>query len=60
MEKPEIIENPDLKNLKATCQTVLNEWGETEDNDDDMHSVTEAAMEALFGKDVYKYLNSLT
>ena len=53
-----MIENPDLKNLKLTCQAWLDEY-DPDYGEDDMHHVYETAMETIFGKDVFKYLNQL-
>ena len=60
MEKPIMIENPDLTKLKKMVQHQINEISNPDycdDNDNDYY-IYEVAMEAFFGKDVFRYINS--
>lgn len=62
MEKPIILKDEDfnLKDLKDTCQGYLdfvdNDKEYNEDNDYSSY-IFETAMEALFGKDVFQWVN---
>lgn len=60
MEKPKQLETIDLEALKEVCNDYINFIDSEdyhEDNDFD-HYIFEAAMETVFGKDVWKYINS--
>lgn len=57
-EVPVPIENPDFSSLIETCKSVMLgiEKNGCMDDDDD-HYVYEAAMMAIYGKDVWVYIN---
>ena len=61
MEKPKQLENPDLENLRSICQDYLdfidNDAAYSEDNDYDCY-IFEAALMAIFGKNVWKFVNN--
>ena len=59
MEKPEILSNPDFEELMELCQTSLDEIVENGELDSDTKEyIYEAAMEAVFGKAVWDYINN--
>jgi hypothetical protein len=58
MEKPIMIESPDLLSLRKICQEYIDNIANNEYIDDDFgHYVLECALEAFFGKDVWKFVN---
>lgn len=62
--KPLQSDNPNLEKLRTVCQGLIDSidngnYHEDEDNDDE-HYIYEAAMEALYGKDVWNYINERT
>jgi hypothetical protein len=60
MEKPKILENPDISRLVKICQEYMdfvdNDEEYYEDNDYD-HYIFEEAMSTLFGKRVFDFIN---
>jgi len=60
MEKPKILENPDISRLVKICQKYMdfvdNDEEYYEDNDYD-HYIFEEAMSTLFGKRVFDFIN---
>lgn len=61
MEKPKQLENPDFTLLKDACQQYIdfidNDAEYYEDNDND-HRIFESAMETIFGKEVWDFINN--
>lgn len=63
MQKPILLkdENINLEELKKTCQNYIDFIDDdaqyTEDNDYS-HYIFENAMEALFGKDIWEFINN--
>lgn len=58
MQKPIIIESPDLSALKTMCQQYIDDIANNEYIDDDFsHYVFECALTTFFGKDVWKFVN---
>lgn len=60
-ERPQIIENPDLKSLREICESYMEfRFSEKyhEDNDFDSY-ISETAVMTFYGKDVFNILNSL-
>tara|TARA_R100001530_G_scaffold26226_4_gene21141 strand:- start:20303 stop:20494 length:192 start_codon:yes stop_codon:yes gene_type:complete len=59
MDKPVQIKEPDFNKLRNLCQLHLDFCASADfhgDNDDG-HYIYEEAMEAIFGKDVFKFIN---
>jgi len=57
-EKPTMIETPDLKELKKICQDYINSIATDEWVDEDYpHYIYEVAIETLFGKNVWDFIN---
>lgn len=57
-EKPKLLEKPDLIQLISTCQGYIDEADKEGRVDEDMTQyIFEAAMQALYGKDVFKWIN---
>lgn len=60
MEKPKQLETVDLQKLREICQQYLdfvdNDEEYHEDNDYD-HYIFESALEAIFGKEVWTFVN---
>ena len=60
MEQPKQLETVDLQKLIEICQDYINfidnDEKYHEDNDYD-HYIFEVAMETVFGKDVWKFIN---
>lgn len=61
MEKPKQLESVDITELRDICQEYLdfidNDEEYHEDNDND-HYIFEKAMETVFGKKVWDFINS--
>lgn len=61
MKKPEQVKEPDLTALRKICQDYIdfidNDEEYHEDNDYNQY-VFETALEMIFGKDVYEYINN--
>lgn len=56
---PNPVDDPDYKDLIGVCKQYLHELAEYGHADDDYeHYIFEAAMTAIFGKDVWKFVNS--
>ena len=63
MKKPKILkdEQINLQELKDTCQYYIDFIDNNEiyhEDNDNAHYVFEKAMEALFGKDVWSFINN--
>jgi hypothetical protein len=60
MEKPKVLENPDISRLVKICQEYMdfvdNDEEYYEDNDYD-HYIFEEAMSTLFGERVFDFIN---
>lgn len=60
MEKPKQIGEVDLQKLREVCQQYIdfidNDEEYHDDNDYD-HYIFEKALEAIFGKEVWKFIN---
>jgi hypothetical protein len=60
MEKPKILETPDISRLVKICQEYMdfvdNDEEYYEDNDYD-HYIFETAMSTLFGERVFDFIN---
>ena len=58
-DKPQQIDDPSLTNLRSMCQKYIDHISERDPIDDDLkHYIFEAALEALFGADVWDFVNS--
>ncbi len=61
MEQPKQLETVDLQKLRKICQDYINfidnDEKYSEDNDYD-HHIFEVAMETVFGKDVWNFVNN--
>ena len=58
-DAPKLLDKPDFTALRECVTEGVNEFAETGDEDDDFeHYVYEAAMEALYGKDIWKWYNA--
>lgn len=61
LKKPNQLETVDLQKLRDICQKYINfidcDDEYYEDNDYE-HYIFEVAMETVFGKDVWKFINS--
>ena len=59
-EVPEPLENPDYTNLIDTCKGYLKELNDKGyANEDYSHYIFEEAMNAIFGKDVWIFINKI-
>lgn len=58
MDVPQQLENIDITALKRLCQEHIDDFNTGNEDDDDEHYIYEAAMEAVFGKNVWKWINS--
>lgn len=63
MEKPIILKDEEinLKELKEQCQYYIDYMDDDEiyhEDNDNAHCVFEKAMETLFGKDVWEFINN--
>ena len=56
-EKTKPVQNPNIYQLIEVCQRRINEIGDEVDDPDTKHYVYEAAMTAVFGDGVWKYIN---
>ena len=55
---PSALENPDYSELQDLCSKYMYDIEKAEYVDDDYpHYIYEAAMHALYGKDVFRYIN---
>jgi hypothetical protein len=64
MRKPEQIQEVDLTAVRKACQEYIDFLGDEEDYHEDSindyeYEVMEKAMEAIFGDDVWKYVNTI-
>lgn len=59
MEKPKMIENPDLSELIDICQKHLDslEDGSYNDDGDDKFDIYDVTMRMLYGDNVTKYID---
>ena len=58
--KPKQLKSPNIEPLQKICQEYIDELvkdGYVDDNFD--HDIYECAMETIFGKDVWKFINSI-
>lgn len=55
MKKPKPLEQPNYKELEELCEYHLKHLN---DDDDSEHYIYEAAIEAIYGEDVWDYINS--
>jgi hypothetical protein len=56
--KPKQLPTIDLSELREVCQQHIDEIEGNEEDEDTAHYIYEAAMEAVFGKEVWGYINS--
>lgn len=57
-EKPRSIDNPDITRLQNICCEYINDLASDGYVDEDYEQyIFEAAMETVFGKDVWKFIN---
>ena len=55
---PKPVENPDWTEVKKMCQEVIDGLAKEGWYDEDLkHYIYESAMEAVFGKDVFTWMN---
>ena len=59
LEKPKQIEHPDLTELRATCAEWIDllAGDNYQEDEDDTHEIFERAVEAIYGKHVWDYIN---
>lgn len=58
LNKPEPVKNPNFNNLIEQCVDYIDQIEEHEWIDSDWsHYVTEEALKAVFGKDIYEWIN---
>jgi len=55
--KPKPLENPDFSGLKRQVEEHLDSIANKTDREDDDHYIYEAAVTAVFGNDVWTYIN---
>ena len=60
MRKPKLRENVDLTNLRCMVIDHMRSFssGEYHEDSDEEHYLYEELLEAFYGKDVWKYINS--
>jgi hypothetical protein len=58
MPRPKQIEEPSLSALKKACKEYIDSLADGEYDREDEHYIYEAAMEAMYGKEVWEYINS--
>lgn len=58
---PEALPNPDFTELIKVCKEYIEDMDNEDfhEDDDDQHYIFEAALEAVFGKDVWKWVNQV-
>ena len=49
--------NPDFKELINACRSHISDIARTEHDDDTEHYIYEAAIEAVYGDEVWKWIN---
>ena len=57
MKKPTQLKEIDLSELRDICQHYINTIGTDEHREDNTHYIFESAIESIFGKGVWKYIN---
>ena len=57
-EKPKQLETLDTQGLRDVCQRYIDSIGTDDEREDDVHYIYEVAIETIFGKDVWRYINS--
>jgi len=58
--KPKLLDSPNIKLLQAICQNYINDLERDSYIDDDReHYIFEVAMETVFGKDIWTYVNNI-
>lgn len=56
--KPKAVADPDLSDLRQTCQAYIDAVAMRDYVDEDLpHWIFEAAMKAIYGKDVFNWIN---
>lgn len=58
IKRPKLLDNPNVDGIKALCEDYLDEVELGVEDTDTQHYLFEAAMEAFYGKDVWKFINS--
>lgn len=57
-EKPKQLENPDFSRLREYCQEYIDHLDKNGYEDDDIqHYIYEEALQAIFGRDVFGWIN---
>ena len=56
MKQPELLTNPDFKHLIATCKQYIEKVESGYVDEDTEHYIFEAAIEALYGPEVWIYI----
>lgn len=60
LAKPQAVAKPDLTDLRQTCQAYIDAVAMRDYVDEDLpHYIFEAAMIALYGKDVFSWINRM-
>jgi hypothetical protein len=54
---PEPVKDPDYSELKRTVVDYVGRISTGENRDDDDHYICEAAMKAVYGKDIFTWVN---
>jgi len=54
---PEVLFNPDYTNLTSLCKEYLRQVAKNQDTSDLQHYIFEAAIEAAYGRNVWKWIN---
>lgn len=57
MERPKIVDDIDLTDLKKLCEKFLDDVGKGITDDDFSQWFLETVMETFYGKDIFKYIN---
>jgi hypothetical protein len=58
LKTPVPLKKPDFTRLISTCQHNIKEIGEGRSDTDTAHYIYEEAMTAVYGKDVWKWVNA--
>ncbi len=56
-DKPVQLDDPDLTRLRAVCQEHVDALASGDSYEDYEHYIYEAAMKAIFGGDVFSFVN---
>ena len=59
MKRPKVIKNIDIQIIIDSCESYLNEVDDEDGHvgSDDEHYLFESVMEAVYGSEVWKYIN---